>query len=78
MGLPRTVRKEILYILAGRPPLQLPFAHMLVCYVALLYAPGEVRLVSRVAAWAQGLDLQTYHRRLSVCTAADFAACFPG
>ena len=33
--------------------------------------------MSRVAAWAQGLDLQTYHRRLSVCTAANFAACFP-
>ena len=33
--------------------------------------------MSRVAAWAQGLDLQTYHRRLSVCAAADFAACFP-
>ena len=33
--------------------------------------------MSRVAAWAQGLDLQTYHYRLSVCAAADFAACFP-
>ena len=33
--------------------------------------------MSRVAAWAQGLDLQTYHRRLSMCAAADFAACFP-
>ena len=33
--------------------------------------------MSRVAAWAQGLDLQTYHSRLSVYAAADFAACFP-
>ena len=77
MGLPRTVCTEILYILAGHPPLQLPLAHMLVCYVASLSPPGEVWLVSRVAAWAQGLDLQTYHRRLSVCSAADFVACFP-
>ena len=33
--------------------------------------------MSRVAAWAQGLDVQTYHHRLSVCAAADFAVCFP-
>ena len=33
--------------------------------------------MSRFAAWAQGLDLQTSHNRLSVCAAADCAACFP-
>lgn len=38
---------------------------------------GGDRLVARVSRWASSLDLRTYHARLSVCAAEDFASCFP-
>lgn len=50
MGLSFSTRNEILYVLSGRPPLQLPLGEMVFRYVAS-HADSD-RLVSRVVRWA--------------------------
>lgn len=50
MGVSFSTRNEVLYVLSGRPPLQLPLGEMVFRYVAS--HEGSDRLVSRVARWA--------------------------
>ena len=77
MGLPHTLRNEILYVLSGRPPLQLPLGRMVWRFVQSMGGQPSPRLVTRLYGWVTGLDLTSYHHRLSICAAGDFAGCFP-
>ena len=77
MGLPHTLRNEVLYILSGRPPLQLPLGRMVWRFVQSMGGQPSPRLVTRLYGWVTGLDLTSYHHRLSICAAGDFAGCFP-
>ena len=71
LGMSRSTRNEVLYVLSGRSPLQLYLAKAVFCFV--LHVDKHPGLLGSVAAWVHGLDSERLWSGLFLGAAQEFA-----
>ena len=72
LGVSRSTRNEVLYVLSGRGPLQLYLVKAVFRFV--LHADEHPGLLGSVAAWVRGLDSERLRSGLFLGAVQEFAS----
>ena len=72
LGVSRSTRNEVLYVISGRGPLQLYLAGAVFRFV--LHADEHPGLLGSVATWVRGLDSERLRSGLFLGVAQEFAS----